>query len=142
MRSIKLLLPLCLLLTLDPLSLQAQYYGERVLEKSFEQTEFFFTPAPLTPFGIGGFRSVSPSIFQDPLSRLAVNPAFFSIHTLKDHYAYLDFRSVSEIRSMANFYYYPMASYRVSVDIAYAHYPRYHYDTRKELQPIFSGAYL
>lgn len=142
MRFIKLLLPLCLLLTLDPMDLRAQYYGERVLEKSFEQTEFFFNSTPLTPYGIGGFRSVSPTIFQDPLSRLAVNPAFFSIDTLKDHYAYLDFRSVSEIRSMSNTYYYPMASYRMAVDIAILPYPRYYYDTRKELQPVFSGAYL
>ena len=142
MRYFKLLISLCLLLALSTMSLHAQYYGERVLEKSFEQTEFFFTPTPLTPYGIGGFRSVSPTIFEDPLSRLAVNPAFFSIDTLKDHYAYLDFRSVSEIRSMSNPYYYPMASYRVAVDLAFAPYPRYYYDTRKELQPVFSGAYL
>lgn len=119
-----------------------QYFGERVMEKSFEQTDFFFTPSSLTPYGIGGFRSVSASLFEDPLSRLAVNPAFFSIDTLKDHYAYLDFRSVSEIRSQSSGYYYPMYDYLATRDMAYIPYPRYYLNTRKELQPVFSGAYL
>jgi hypothetical protein len=119
-----------------------QYYGERVLEKSFEQTEFFFTPTQLIPYGIGGFRPVAASFFQDPLSRLAVNPAFFSIDTAKDHYAYLDFRSVSDIRSQSSGYYAPMYDYLVTRDMAYMPYPRYYFDTRKELQPVFSGAYL
>jgi len=121
--------------------LHGQYYGERVLEKSFEQTEFFFTPTSLIPYGIGGFRPVSAPLFQDPLSRLAVNPAFFSIDTLKDHYAYLDFRSVSEIRGQPA-YSYPMYNYRVAMDLAILPYPRYYLNTRKELQPVFSGAYL
>jgi hypothetical protein len=119
-----------------------QYYGERVLEKSFEQTEFFFTPTPLTPYGIGGFRPVASSLFQDPLSRIAVNPAFFSIDSMKDHYLYLDFRSVSEIRSQSSRYYYPMYDYLVTRDMAFMPYPRYYLNTRKELQPVFSGAYL
>jgi hypothetical protein len=80
-------------------------------------------------------------LFQDPLSRLAVNPAFFSIDTVKGHYAYLDFRSVSEIRSQSNFIY-PMYDYRMAVDLAILPYPRYYLNTRKELQPVFSGAYL
>jgi hypothetical protein len=119
-----------------------QYFGERVMEKSFEQTDFFFTPTPLMPYGVGGFRSISASLFEDPLSRLAVNPAFFSIDTLKDHYAYLDFRSVSEVRSQSTSYYYPMYDYLVARDVAYFPYPRYYLNTRKELEPVFSGAYL
>ncbi len=119
-----------------------QYYGERVLEKSFEQTEFFFTPTQLIPYGIGGFRPVAASLFQDLLSRIALNPAFFSMDSLKDHYAYLDFRSVSEIRSQSDGYYYPMHDYLVTREMAFAPYPRYFLNTRKELQPVFSGAYL
>lgn len=119
-----------------------QYYGERVLEKSFEQTEFFFAPAPLIPYGIGGFRPVAASLFQDPLSRLALNPAFFSVDTAKDHYAYLDFRGVSEVRNESNTYWYPMYDYLAKRDMASVIYPQYFYDTRKELQPVFAGAYL
>jgi len=119
-----------------------QYYGERVLEKSFEQTDFFFNPTPLLPYGIGGFRPVSASIFDDPISRLAVNPAFFSFDTLKEHYAYLDFRSVSEIRSQSSGYIYPMYDYLMAREVAFYPYPRYYINTRKELQPVFSGAYL
>ena len=29
----------------------AQYWGERVLEKGFEQTDFFFAPNYLMPYG-------------------------------------------------------------------------------------------
>ena len=119
-----------------------QYYGERVLEKSFEQTEFFFSPTPLLPYGIGGFRPVAGSLFNDPLSRIAVNPAFFALDSMKDHYVYLDFRSVSEIRSESNGTYYPMHDYLMTREMAYMPYPRYYLDTRKELQPVFSGAYL
>src|SRR3989339_301621 len=119
-----------------------QYYGERVLEKSFEQTEFFFSPTPLLPYGIGGFRPVAGSLFNDPLSRIAVNPAFFALDSMKDHYVYLDFRSVSEIRSESNGTYYPMHDHLMTREMAYMPYPRYYLDTRKELQPVFSGAYL
>jgi hypothetical protein len=120
----------------------AQYYGERVLEKSFEQTDFFFTPTPLLPYGIGGFRSVAASVFNDPLSRIALNPAYCAVDTPSEQYAYLDFRSISEIRSQSNQYYGPMYDYVAAKSVAYYPYPRYYLDTRKELQPVFSGAFI
>ncbi|MDP2885378.1 MAG: hypothetical protein Q8P51_10205 [Ignavibacteria bacterium] len=144
MRSPRLCSLLCLFAALGPTTLHAQYSAERVLEKSFEQTDFFFTSNPLTPFGIGSFRQVSASLFQDPLSRLAVNPAFFSLDTLKDHYAYLDFRSVSDIREQASYasYAYPMNDYRIATDYIAMPYPRFYLDTRKDLQPVIAAAYL
>lgn len=119
-----------------------QYYGEQVLEKSFEQTDFFFTPTPLLPYGIGGFRPVADELFQDPLSRMALNPAFFSIDSLKEHYAYLDFRGISNVRSQSTNYNYPMSDYLTAKSISYLPYPRYYVNTRKELQPVVSAAYL
>ncbi len=119
----------------------AQYFSERVLEKSFEQTDLFFAPSTLTPFGIGGFRGVAAGFFDDPLSWLAVNPAFLSIDSLRDHHGYIDFRSISEIRSRSSIQY-PMYDYRVAAEIAWMPNPRYFYNERKELRPVFSGAYL
>ncbi len=141
MRTITHGIVLCILVGISSSVLHGQYFGERVLEKSFEQTEFFFTPSSLTPLGIGGFHGVAAGFFDDRLSWLAVNPAFFSIDSLRDHYAYLDFRSVSQIRSPSNVYY-PMYDYRVAAEIAWMPYPRYFYNERKELRPVFSGAYL
>ncbi|MBI4427857.1 MAG: hypothetical protein HY562_01935, partial [Ignavibacteriales bacterium] len=39
-------------------------------------------------------------------------------------------------------YYYPMYDYLIVRDMAYFPYPSYYINTRKELQPVFSGAYL
>jgi hypothetical protein len=141
MKSRGLWLLLCLFAALGTTNLRAQYNGESVLEKSFEQTDFFFTSNPLAPFGIGGFRQVSASLFHDPLSRLAVNPAFFSLDSMKDHYAYLDFRSVSDVRSQTD-YAYPMYDYRVATSYIAIPYPRFYLDTRKDLQPLIAAAYL
>jgi hypothetical protein len=40
----------------------AQYWGERVLEKGFEQTDFFFAPNYLMPYGILSISTVERTI--------------------------------------------------------------------------------
>ncbi len=118
------------------------YWGERVLEKGFEQTDFFFTPSYLLPYGIGNFAATTPGLLQDPLMDLAINPARLSPDSLEENYLYSDFRSARTIHEdpVGVYPLMPMAS-MASVDIMYR-YPTYFLNTRRELEPLFSGAYL
>lgn len=120
----------------------AQYFNERVLEKSFEQTDFFFKPSYLNPYGIGGFGSAAPGLFDDPLLNLIINPAYLTTDSGSRHYAYMDFRNSQEIQDQPTIYphsYYNMTS---SIAVDYRVYPIYYIDSRKELEPVFSGAYM
>ncbi|HES59957.1 MAG TPA: hypothetical protein ENO18_05940, partial [Caldithrix sp.] len=62
-------------LILLPFLLLAQYYGERVTEKSFESSDLFFNSYYLNTFGIYNFRNVATGLFDDPFLRLHLNPA-------------------------------------------------------------------
>jgi hypothetical protein len=129
-----------LLLLAIPGHLSAQYWGERVLEKGFERTDFFFTPHYLNPYGIGSFRSTTPGLLSDPLLDMIVNPARLGLDSLQTAYLYTDFRSAREITEPAPMYYPVYADYatRVASDVMY--YPRVYMNTRRELEPVFSGA--
>jgi len=118
------------------------YWGERVLEKGFEQTDIFFTPSYVVPYGIGNFAAVTPGLLKDPLLDLVINPARLSLDSLKGNYLYTDFRSARTIREESAGVYPLMArSDMATVDMIYR-YPTYFLNTRRELEPVFSGAYI
>ena len=120
---------------------RGQYFGERVLEKTFEQSEFFFTPFHLIPFGLGSFKSTTPGLLDDPLLNLVVNPARLYGDSITPNYLYVDFRSSREIRSR-NDYHYPILMLRTAYVTDFVPFPRYFVSARKELEPVFSGALL
>jgi len=121
----------------------AQYYGERVLQKSFEQSDFFFVPNHLNPLGMKGFASVTPGLVNDPLLNLQINPAILYDDSLMRSYAYLDFRSNREIVDRTNYgYVMPMYSSMMEYDSRFAPYPGFFVSSRKELEPVFSAAFL
>ncbi|MFH0991977.1 MAG: hypothetical protein V1799_18380 [bacterium] len=121
--------------------LYAQYYGEQVLEKSFEVTDFFFRPFNLNPYGLGAFKTSAPGLIDDPLLNLTLNPAALSSDAIQDYYLYIDFRSAKEVQSGASSRYYPLeGSTKMVSDAMY--FPRYYYNVRKEIEPVFSGAFL
>ncbi len=136
-----------LLLALSMTEAAAQYWGERVLEKSFEQTNFFFTPSYVNPYGIGSFSKTTPGLLTDPLLDFIVNPARLDLDSLKSTYLYTDFRSSQEVQDEG---YYPPWIYAAEranyadaparADMAY--YPFYFSPARKELEPVFSGALM
>jgi len=116
----------------------AQYWGERVLEKSFEQTDFFFTPSYVNPYGIGTFSKSTPGLIADPLLDFIVNPARIALDSLQWTYLYTDFRSSQEVQDQG---YYPPWIYAAErADMAF--YPMYFTRSRKELEPVFSGALI
>ncbi len=136
-----LILTLILLLCLTNLT-NAQYWRERVLEQSFEQQDFFFTPNYLNPYGLGNFDKVTPGLINDPLLNLIVNPANLYSDTTRNTYLYMDFRSAHSINENQG-YSYPMYDYadmRVSSSSYY--YPFHYSEPRKALMPVFSGAFL
>ena len=127
-------------------SARAKYWGgdwgERVLEKGFEQTDFFFTPSNLLPYGIGNFAATTPGLLRDPLMDLVINPARLSLDSLTENYLYTDFRSARTIlEEPAGVYPLLARSSMSTVDMIYR-YPTYFLNTRRELEPVFSGAYI
>ncbi len=128
-------------LALNYSPLMAQYWGQQVLEKGFEQTDFFFVPHNILPYGIGSFKSTTPGLLDDPLQNLAVNPALVMIDSGRQGYLYTDFRSARTIADQSSYYPVPMYANAVS-DAAMIRYPSYYLNTRRELEPVFSGAYL
>jgi hypothetical protein len=128
---------------LTPLCL-GQYYGERALERSFEQNEFFFTPAYINPFGMRGLQSVAPGVFQDPLLKLRLNPAYLYQDSVFTNYVYADFRNGREV-AQEDVYGYPRpmlyGDYAKS-SVSYMPYPQFYVTSRRELEPVFSFALL
>jgi hypothetical protein len=117
----------------------AQYYGERSLEKSFEQNSLFFQPSYISPYGIGSFSLATPGLIDDPFLNLQVNPALFSSDSAGTNHLYLDFRSY---RQTANLYQpvYPIySSYAVPQSVIY---PYYYVNSRPIIEPILSAAFL
>ncbi len=133
-RALLLCIPLVL-----PVSASAQYWGERVLEKSFERTDFFFTPNTLSPFGIGNFKTSAVGLVDDPLINLTINPSRLRLDSGSVGYFYTDFRSARELRDKTD-YYGPWIDPAVRTASSFAPFPTYYVSTRRELEPVFSGA--
>lgn len=119
----------------------SQYWGERVLEKSFEQMDFFFMPNYLNPYGLSNLSATTPGLIDDPLLNLIVNPANLYSDSSRKTYFYLDFRN-SQIKQNKNYGYYPYLDARSSFSYDMIWYPNYFIQTRKALEPVFSTALL
>ena len=121
---------------------QAQYYGERVLPKGFETTDFFFTPSNVIPYGLGQFAGTTPGVLRDPLLDLVLNPAYLRLDsTRSDLMIYTDFRAARAIKDQPDFIYpwYRVADMRASLWVPY---PTVYLENRRELEPVFSGALI
>lgn len=120
----------------------AQYWGERVLEKGFERSDFFFAPSYLNPYGIGSFKSTTPGLLKDPLVDLVINPARLRLDSLQTTYFYTDFRSARDITDRTPAYYPPWINYATRMTSDMVYFPRVYLNTRRELEPVFSGAFI
>ena len=120
----------------------SQYFGEQVMEKSFEQTDFFFVPHRLNPFGIGSFKNSVTGLLNDPVLNLELNPAYLYRDSVQSSTFYVDFRSAKDVREQRDFFYYPYAGGSTREVATILPYPRYFVNTRRELEPVISAAYL
>jgi len=119
----------------------AQYFGEQVMEKSFEKSDFFFSPNYLNPYGIGGFGEVAPGVLDELLVNMELNPAAIVPDTSWDrHYMYVDFRSSRDIVKDYQYRPYYGDAYYNSRYIPYPWY--YATASRKAVEPVISAAYL
>ncbi len=117
-------------------SASAQYFGEQVLEKTFEQETFFFNPSFFNPYGIGGFGPAAVGLLNDPLLNLQINPAFLAADSVGRHVLKLNFRNVKDIEDQSNMWRYHY------LDYASLGYPYFYTRSRKALEPVLSVAYL
>ncbi len=137
-------LTLVVMFALLPSLAFSQYWGERALEKTFEQSDLFYNPYHLNPFGIKSFRDVPPGFMDNPLSNLNLNPALFPEREKMPTYLYFDFRGGRQHPKVIDYYWgnrtYDWASVgRISpmfID------PRWYMQTREEPEPFFSAAFL
>lgn len=134
----KIILAATLILLFDG-SLKAQYYGERVLEKSFEQSDLFFRTNEIIPYGLSSFKNVAPGLVDDPILNLKINPANLYYDSSGGIYIYADLRSISEIKEPVH--YYPIIAYADYRSVSF-YYPFYYTQQRKEIEPVLSGAIL
>lgn len=131
------------MIILIPPALLAQYWGERVTEKSFESSELYFQSYFLNTYGINNFRQVVVGLIPDPFLDLYLNPA--NLPSLKNrNLFYLDFRGDrTEAPVIRDYGIYP-AYYERVTDYYYPYYidPRWYQDTRREPEPVFSMGVL
>lgn len=133
-----------LILSLIFPTLKAQYYSDRPLEMTFEQSDLFFRPSFLNPLGTENFGAASVLTSEQPLIALQRNPANlsqFDGDTLPSNYYYLDFRNTREIVKSGYGGIFPGYS-RYSPGIIYPGWGYYHTTSRSEMAPIISAAYL
>ena len=127
-------------LILLPFLLLAQYYGERVTEKSFESSDLFFNSYYLNTFGIYNFRNVATGLFDDPFLRLHLNPALLPNDSTAKTEVYLDFRGDRTEAEIIQYNYYPPYYYDSYTSGRYIAPidPRWYSVTRTEPEPVFS----
>jgi hypothetical protein len=131
-------------LVIIPSFILAQYWGERVTEKSYENSDLFFNSYYLNTFGIYQFRDVSKGLFNDPFLRLHLNPALLPEDTTKTE-VYLDFRGDRTEAEVIQYNYYPPYYYNGYYDKASIMPiidPRWYAVTRTEPEPVFSFGIL
>ncbi len=117
----------------------SQYWGEMVLEKSFEREDFFFNTNFLNPYGIGNFAQSSSGLINNPFINLQINPAYLYSDSLRRTYVYMDFRSSHDLQEDQSWVI-PLREYE-PLHSNYL-YPSFYAESRKALQPVFSGGIL
>ncbi len=118
-----------------------QYYGERSVEKSFEQNDLFFQPNYINPYGIGSFSTVTPGIIDDPFLNLQINPARFNLDSAISNYFYADFRSYRQTTNQYQPVYPVLANESIMTENSVM-YPYFYVESRPIIEPILSLGYL
>jgi hypothetical protein len=124
-----------------PAAGRAQYWGERVQEKGFEETEFLFMPNVLNPYGLGSFRGVSRGLIADPFLSLSVNPAHAALDSATGVHIHTDVRSVRTVNEEHPYGVYPLAA-DAAVKSSFIPYPVTYTAGRRVLEPVFSAGIL
>ncbi len=120
-----------------PIHVSGQYYSDRPLEMSFEQSDLFFTPSFINPLGAGQFNNAMLLTSDHPLSALQRNPALTGAtqgDSATGNFFYVDFGGNHHIERQPYYGIYPMSR---MPGYWYQHSP-----IRPELTPLFSAAFI
>ncbi|NNE34688.1 MAG: hypothetical protein HKN13_05605, partial [Rhodothermales bacterium] len=117
----------------------AQYYDSRVLEKSFDKMDMFFTPSYVNPYGFQGFGPVAPGLISNSILDLQLNPAMALTDSVGTSNGYLDFRQSRSSASGPDF----CCNYlwEDAVTDRSIYYPYYPQNRVVAPEPIFVAAY-
>lgn len=121
----------------------AQYDPQQILQKSFEQEEFFFRPIYVNPYGIAGYSSAILGIVDDPLLNLQMNPATLYSDSARASLVYLEYRSTRTLEERIPNNIYPVMSGArlASSDFIYP-YGYVYGNTRQAAEPLIAAAYV
>ena len=122
-------------------SLFTQYWGERVTEQSFEQSDLYFTSYYLNTFGLYRFREVAVGLVDDPFLDLYLNPAKLP-ELSTGNLLHLDFRGDRTSVPISDDYrIYPLGGQINLIAPAYID-PRWYSTSRRDPEPVFSAGFL
>ncbi len=130
-----------IILLLVPSLAMAQYWGERVTERSFEQSSLYFNSYFLNPYGVDKFGDVAVGMIDDPFLNLHLNPSNIPSLSGKSVQFYLDFRGDRTEEQIITAYYGRTMDYGVDA-YYYRPDPRWYSVTRSEPEPVFSVGML
>jgi hypothetical protein len=125
------------LVLLIPSVSNAQYWGERSTERSFETSAFHFQSHFLNTYGLRHFRDVAPGLINDPFLNLHLNPANLPEISEGASLFYFDFRGDQDEAAIIEHYYHSPYDY-----LGYRPDPRWYSMTREEPEPAFSMGVL
>lgn len=111
----------------------AQYWGERVTDKSFESSSIYFKNSFLNTHGLYRFGDAAVGLIDDAFLELYVNPANLPDLNGSDYQIYLDFRGDRTEEDVIDYYYSMPYDY-----VGFSPDPRWYSQTRHEPEPIFS----
>lgn len=141
MRSLFIIISLFSLLHIQ---VEAQYWGERALEKSFEQSNLFYNPFFLNPYGIRAFRDIPAGFIDDPINNLNMNPASLPDPDVLPRHIYVDFRGDRHQPDVIHHYWGIRTFNWATSQTASAWFidPRWFSQAREEPEPFFSAAIM
>jgi len=141
MRSYIILLSLLFIMTIP---IDAQYWGERALEKSFEQSNLFYNPFYLNPYGIKAFRDIPAGFIDDPINNLNMNPARLPDPEQLPRHIYVDFRGDRHQPDVIHHYWGIRTFNWTTSQTASGWFidPRWFSQAREEPEPFFSVAMM
>ncbi len=132
----RFLISLALLLLLPGMG-QAQYWGNRTTEQSFETSSVHFNSHFLNTHGLFRFKDVAPGLFDDPFLEIHLNPANRPQVDAGDALFYFDFRGDRTEAELISYYH-----SRPYYDIGWYPHPVWYSQARTEPEPIFSFGLL
>ncbi len=130
-----------LLIMVAPVLLWGQYWDQRSLEKSFEESDIYFNSFYLNPYGIHQFNNVMPGLVKDPFLSIWLNPASIVDLDTNNLLIYADMRGDRTESAIVRDYGLNYGTYDYYSPLIYYN-PQWAVETRSEPQPFLTLALI